>query len=153
MEASRGGAQPSVSVDGITGLLDSLFSGRRITKRKLDAAWQDVSSIMGGRMPPMPDMPPMPTMPGIPPMGQARAQSRQQPRQPPRVDPAVVEAKRRFMAAKRTMGFPDSQQITADDVRERRKELAKKLHPDRPGGSVEKMAAVNAAADELLAAA
>lgn len=57
----------------------------------------------------------------------------------PREDPRVV------------LGFKPDEKITADQVRDRKRDLAKKHHPDLPGGSVEKMAKINAAADELLA--
>lgn len=65
----------------------------------------------------------------------------------------MAEAKKEFLLAKRTMGFAEGEPITADMVKDRRKVLARKFHPDRPGGSVEKMQTINAAADVLLRAA
>lgn len=51
----------------------------------------------------------------------------------------------------RELGFKPNQTLTIEMVNKRRRELARKHHPDRPGGSVEKMQKVNAAADHLVA--
>jgi hypothetical protein len=48
------------------------------------------------------------------------------------------------------LGWKAGQKVTAADVVARRRELTKKHHPDKKGGSVEKMQAINAAADQLL---
>lgn len=66
---------------------------------------------------------------------------------PPRQDPKVAER----LAARQTMGFQPADVLTEDVVKDRKKLLARKHHPDR-GGSVERMSAINAAADVLLEA-
>lgn len=48
------------------------------------------------------------------------------------------------------MGFPETGRLTEAAVKDRRRLLAKKHHPDR-GGSVAMMAHINDAADVLLA--
>lgn len=75
--------------------------------------------------------------------------ARQVPHPPP--DPSA-EAKRLNLAARQIMGFAASEPLTEDIIRKRRAQLAKRFHPDRPGGSTEKMAQVNDAADVLMAA-
>lgn len=73
-----------------------------------------------------------------------RARAQAQPPQPP--DPRLAER----IAARQTMGFAPGDQLTEDVIKDRKKMLARKYHPDR-GGSVERMSAINAAADTLLA--
>lgn len=77
---------------------------------------------------------------GQAPWTRARAWAAQQ------VDP-VIEAQR---AARRVMGFAQGLRLTEDMVTDRKRELAKRYHPDKPGGSTEKMAEVNDAADVLM---
>jgi curved DNA-binding protein CbpA len=64
-------------------------------------------------------------------------------------DPAELQRLRR--AARVILGWAADQAITVELVNKRRRDLAKKFHPDRQGGSVEKMQEINAAADVLLA--
>ncbi len=49
------------------------------------------------------------------------------------------------------LGFGPNQLLTEQIVKDRKKALASIVHPDKPGGSVEAMARINAAADALLA--
>jgi hypothetical protein len=56
------------------------------------------------------------------------------------------------LVARQVMGFTASEVLDADQIKDRKKTLAKRVHPDRPGGSTEKMIAVNHAADVLLQA-
>lgn len=68
-----------------------------------------------------------------------------QPPPPPRPEPSeLAEAQR----ARRILGFPSSGPLELAQVRDRKRELARKHHPDL-GGSVEKMQEINAAADLL----
>jgi hypothetical protein len=53
-------------------------------------------------------------------------------------------------AARRVLGFSDLESLTEEAVKERRRKLAKKHHPDH-GGSVAMMARINDAADVLIA--
>lgn len=52
-------------------------------------------------------------------------------------------------AAKVELGFAESEPVTLEQIKTRHRELARKYHPDRPGGSVTKMQRVNAAVDVL----
>jgi hypothetical protein len=65
-------------------------------------------------------------------------------------DPVADDQRRIELAARQVMGFTASEVLTADQIKERKKTLAKRFHPDRPSGSTEKMIAVNRAADTLL---
>lgn len=79
---------------------------------------------------------------------QHKAQAgRQRPQPAPQQDPKIAER----IAARQTMGFQPSDQLTEEAIKDRKKLLARKHHPDR-GGSVERMSAINAAADVLLEA-
>lgn len=53
--------------------------------------------------------------------------------------------------ARRVLGFPPAMKLTLPVVKARRRELAKKYHPDVTGGSAKKMALVNDSADVLEA--
>lgn len=142
--------------DAIADLIDSVISGRKVSKKKIERAWNDVGQILNNAAPasgpfrPPPGFQPPPNWTPPPPPGGWWPGQQQQ---PPPVDPGIAEAKRAFAAAKRVMGFADSQKITADDVRDRKKQLARKYHPDMPGGSASKMAEINNAADVLLGGA
>ncbi len=59
------------------------------------------------------------------------------------------ELRARAMARK-VMGFAPTEQLTADKIRQRKRTLAQRYHPDLPGGSTEKMAMINDAADILM---
>lgn len=128
--------------DALGDLFERVITGRRVSKKMRQAAWADVENIIADALPNNRHFHPPPNW--QPPPGWVPRPSSAPP--PPREDPAVVE----FKAAKRLLGFPESQPITADDVAARRKELARKYHPDRPGGSTEKMQKINAACDVLL---
>jgi hypothetical protein len=69
---------------------------------------------------------------------------------PPPPDPNT-QARHQQIVARQTLGFAASEPLTEDLVRKRRARLARKYHPDMPGGSTQKMAIVNDAADVLLA--
>jgi hypothetical protein len=71
-------------------------------------------------------------------------------RQAPPVDHQQEELRVARLRARNTLGFAVGQRLTPDDVKQRKRELSKRNHPDQ-GGSTAKMAAINAAADVLLA--
>jgi len=74
------------------------------------------------------------------------------PRQPPRpppIDPQVAERRRALAMARQELGFGPQEPLTPEMVGRRRKEMARRYHPDQ-GGSVERMARINQAADLLL---
>ncbi|HZJ67682.1 MAG TPA: J domain-containing protein [Kofleriaceae bacterium] len=72
-------------------------------------------------------------------------------RPPPPPRPAGPDP--RIVAARTLLGFSPTQALTEQAISERRKALARVYHPDKPGGSTEKMQRINAAADLLIAAA
>lgn len=53
-------------------------------------------------------------------------------------------------AARELLGLPPHGELTADQIRDAHRRVARELHPDR-GGSASRMAAANAARDVLLA--
>jgi hypothetical protein len=65
---------------------------------------------------------------------------------PPSPEQAQHDEERR---ARKVMGFAQGQKLTEDIVKDRKKALARKHHPDH-GGSLDKMQRINAAADVLL---
>lgn len=69
---------------------------------------------------------------------------RRRPPYPPQDERAQMRA-----AARRVLGFQAGDRLTVEAVKERKRALAKRHHPDR-GGSVQAMAAINDAADVLL---
>lgn len=76
----------------------------------------------------------------------ARAQAQQHAQQAP----PPPQAPSATLLARRVMGFGGNEKLTVDMIKDRKRELAMKHHPDR-GGSLEKMQAINNAADVLLA--
>lgn len=158
-EASRAGAgkQPG---DGIYDLFDRIFTGKKVNRRVVESAIDDAAEIFGQHQqssqasypppPPGVDTGPRPRNwwdVVIPPGAR-----QQHPRQPP-PPPAEVALKKRRQQARVTMGFTPSEALPLETVQKRRRELARKYHPDRPSGSVTKMQAINDAADVLEAAA
>lgn len=75
-------------------------------------------------------------------------QPQQARRQAPRVDPEQQRIAAAELEARRVMGFAESERLDEDTIKRRHRELSKRYHPDR-GGSTEKMAVVNNAADVL----
>jgi hypothetical protein len=72
------------------------------------------------------------------------------PQQPPsRDDPRAQQRLQQVREARRAMGFTQGEVLTAEDIKIRHRRLVKKHHPDR-GGSTEKMARINSAADVLM---
>ena len=69
------------------------------------------------------------------------------PQQP--IDPEIQAKNRARMMARKVMGFAPTEQLDADKIRKRKRTLAEQHHPDR-GGSTEKMAMINDAADILM---
>ena len=132
--------------EAIADVIDTILTGGRLRKKQVKAAWNDVAEILKNAQPGG-----GPTF--HPPPGWKPPAGWSVPRAEPPRDPRAVEAEREFRAAKLLLGFAESQPITADMVKERKKELARRYHPDRPGGSLEKMQEINAAVDVLLRAA
>jgi hypothetical protein len=69
---------------------------------------------------------------------------------PPPPDPRAAEQARLVREAYQVMGFDLRAQLTEDEIKTRRRQLARQHHPDR-GGDVATAQRINAAADILLA--
>jgi hypothetical protein len=137
-------AQPPRPGEKLVGLLGRVFRGQKISDRQVHAGIEDLVGMFQQH----------PSYEDLRAQAEARLreearrfQQRQQqrgPQQPPRPrkpagpDPRVV------------LGFAAGQKVTADEVKKRHRELARKHHPDR-GGSVARMQEINAAVDQLLA--
>ena len=91
---------------------------------------------------PQPQQAPPPFPGWMPPRQPRQPPPRQPPRPPP--PPAVDND------ARRVMGFRDGEVLTEEQIKDRKRELAKKHHPDR-GGKLEVMQRINEAADRLMA--
>jgi hypothetical protein len=77
--------------------------------------------------------------------GQGSAQSARQDQDPDHEQRRVAR-----LRARKVLGFDAKQTLTADEVKQRKRDLAKRNHPDQ-GGSTTRMATINDAADVLLA--
>jgi hypothetical protein len=135
---------------GLGAVLDDFLSGRKISDDAMGAAIDDLSWMMGGGYGAHHEIFGDPTTPNPgfrPPHGQQMPPNwRPRSAPPPPPDPALEERR----LARRILGFADGEPITAEAVSARRKELARKYHPDRAGGSLERMQAINSSADLLL---
>lgn len=69
---------------------------------------------------------------------------------PPPVDHQEEARLEAIRQARQALGFAAKEPLTEEVVKDRRKQLARKHHPDR-GGSVQRMMTINNAADVLLA--
>lgn len=128
--------------EAIFDFFERVISGERVSSKNKRAAMNDLRGVVNDWVRQGVSVPP-PQTPRQPQQRPPRTR-----RAPPPVDP-MAEVQRKFTAAKLELGFAADQQITEDMVNQRRKELARRHHPDR-GGSVDKMATINAAADFIL---
>lgn len=123
-EATR----PQRPGEKIVGLLGRVFRGQRITDESLYSGLEDFVDLFSKTSA----------------ADYVRNQAQGRPPPPPRArkpsgpDPRVV------------LGFAAGQRLTADIVKKRHRDLARKHHPDR-GGSVAKMQEINAAVDAIMA--
>lgn len=129
----------------LVGLLGRVLRGQKITDDHLYAGIEDAVDMFQRS----------PSLDAL--RAQAQERLRQQAQQwqrqrpgarpppPPRgPNPADLEH------ARDVLGFPVNKKLTAEDIKKRHRELARKHHPDR-GGSVARMQEINAAVDRLLA--
>lgn len=143
-------------------IVDDVLSGRGLQQEKVARAINEGIWEMGGGYsrfsPDLEDVDFTPSTGGVPPNTGRRASS--QPRYrpgwareeapPPPPPSEQAEAARKVALARQILGFGPGEPITADVLRARHRELAKKHHPDR-GGSVTRMQEINAAADVIAA--
>lgn len=86
----------------------------------------------------------------------AQAQQQRQGPQGPRVhphDPDIaqkIEYAKALGRARAVMGFGAKDPLTEEVIKKRQRELARKHHPDMPGGSTEMMTKINNSADLLI---
>lgn len=140
---------PPARGDAIRGFFEDLVSGGRPSKKKQRAAFNDLRDIVRDYTESQQarPAPPRPHRHASPAAHVPHEQEQQRP--PPRRE-SVAEANARFLNAKKILGFAESEPITAEMVKDRRRQLAKKFHPDLHPGEADKLSAINAAADELL---
>ena len=150
LEASYETMGRTPGVAGMAGLFFDFLAGRRIRKEDFQRAVGEFADAMGaGGVRP----------PGFPPGASARGHRRSAPfpgpppnghghRIPFEPDPDYEERKRLVMA-RQELGFQPREPLTVAVVEKRRKELARKHHPDL-GGSPERMVRINQAADLLV---
>lgn len=139
-------------------VIGKLFRGHRITNDELGAAFVDglrMAGAVGGAAAaqgpvPGPNGPPRRSV-----ADWAYEQLRQrQAQQDAEQQHAQAKAKATADAVKKAkveLGWKAADTPSVEQINRRRRELARKHHPDRKGGSVAKMQSINAAADLLLA--
>jgi hypothetical protein len=142
-ETARRAAQPKSAIGEI---FEDLFSGRGIRPEKVASAVDEVMWGMGGGFGAHHEIFEDDVDTETPPRNHTRRPPPWEP--PPPSEHAQKSAAIR--AAKVELGFAQSEPITEESVAQRRRELARKHHPDL-GGSVAKMQRINNAADILLA--
>ncbi len=142
LEASAARARPR---DEVFSLLGDVIAGRSVSRDRVRSVGASllgsfVVELEGGVQARMSDRP------GPYPFGAGAA-----PRPPPRppVDPARQAHLRQLADARQVLGFGMRDALDKPTVEKRRRDLARRHHPDR-GGTVEAMTRVNAAADLLL---
>ncbi len=138
-------ARPQRPGEKIVGLLGRVFRGQKVNDDHLYAGIEDFVDMFS-RLPSDPPHNPLEAARARARdfLRRAQAQAGQVPPPPPRPkkpagpDPRVV------------LGFAAGQKITAELVKKRHRELARKHHPDR-GGSLQKMQEINQAVDAIMA--
>lgn len=136
---------------GLADLVDDFLTGRPFDPNKAGAVLHDFAKswgIGGGFTGYSPDIDT-----GQPPPG-ARFDPPPDFRPPPRwhredAPPPEVRPSADVQRARNAMGFGPADPLTEDTINQRRRQLARKHHPDR-GGSTERMMVINDAADVLL---
>lgn len=133
---------------GIADLFDRVINGKKVNRKVIENAFDDVAQWAAagaaqqtgqGRAGPFRPAPGFPFPPNW----------RPTPPRPP-VDPRIAEQKRAKQRARIVLGFTPTEALSPEVIKERRKEMARAHHPDKAGGSTQKMQEVNAAADCLL---
>lgn len=126
-------ARPQRPGEKLVGLIGRFVRGERVTDQNIYAGIEDLVGLFERH--PYANAGPWRTDPKV---RRARQAPPPPPRKPALPDPRIV------------LGFAAGQKVTADEVKKRHRELARKHHPDR-GGSLARMQEINAAVDQLLA--
>lgn len=172
-DQQRRGAPDQPLGEGIYNLADRLINRKKVSRKVLEEAAADVMGWWDRMQQQQP--PPDPAAPADAPRrgswediaararriaeeaarraqqaaneARDRANARERGQRPP-ADPREAEERAARARARLVMGFEPDQEITADLLKARYRELAKRHHPDR-GGSVAKMQELNVAMDVL----
>ncbi len=136
-------------VQRVHDVIADFMAGRRINEQDALGVVQDVfaqwAGVGAGYRPPVGPSVPFPG--GFPFQWPGGAQ-RHPPPPPPPDDSDALRA-REALRARQVLGFAASEPLTEEAINNRRRQLARKHHPDR-GGSLTKMQDINTAADLLL---
>lgn len=133
-------ARPVRPGEKLAGILGRAFRGQKISDEQLFAGIEDVVNIF--TRPRAAAAEPAPSRSTV--EEWFRRHQAQHPPPPPRPKPAPGPDPRVVL------GFAPGQKLTAEQVKKRFRELARKHHPDR-GGSLAKMQELNLAMDALMA--
>lgn len=139
-------AAASAGAGGVQQALHELMSNGRVSKKTLERALGDVLAGFGIGVGGATFTPPAGM--NLPPNWRERMHTAPP---PPPIDLAAERRKRAVAEARRTLGFGPGEVVTEEAIKARKRELAKRYHPDR-GGDPSQMARVNDAADVLLKA-
>lgn len=145
-EEGRKAFEPQPFGSGIADAVSDYLSRGRVRQQTADRATAELFAIFGAAAAGAETPPPVPPPQGAPWYTGIFEQARQR-AQPPPPDPDEIARRR----ARSVLGF-GAEPLTAEMIKDRRRELAKQNHPDR-GGSAARMAEINDAADVLLAVA
>jgi hypothetical protein len=132
-------AELTAEATGVIGVIDRLITGSGVKQAIEDMVAGAIGS-WGRHGSPLPGSS---SSPGSPPRPGSST--------PPRTPPPAPRTDSKLAAARELLGFEPQEKLTIEAVNARRKALATVFHPDRAGGSVERMKRVNAAADLLVA--
>lgn len=149
MEASRRGAKPRGARavgDGVYDLFERLMTGKKVTQKVAREAFKDARDIINEFA--------QGESNGYAAYAEQLRQRINNARQ--RVDPEAAaraaraaQKKRAEAMARQVLGFAPQDPLTAEIINRRRRELARRHHPDH-GGSDAKMKEINGAVDVLL---
>jgi hypothetical protein len=131
-------------------IFDDFISGRPFDSAKVTSAINDFAWNMGGGYAPFhPNITNDAPDPRRAATGNQRSTSRPPPSWFPDDQPAAPRPDFDIQNARRELGFGPGDVLTIDTIKDRRRHLARKHHPDR-GGSTFRMQIVNDSADTLL---
>lgn len=152
-EQTRKQSEPASVGAGVTELFDRVMSGRKVNRKVVAEAvgdiaqwWEQFQAQQAQRAQQEPPIGPHNARWYDPIVNEAKKRTQQRPPE----DPRVAELKQKRSRARQVLGFGQQDELTEEMLNARRRELARKFHPDR-GGSVTKMQEINDAVDVLLA--
>lgn len=130
----------------ITDVISRFVTGKRITERDVQGAMSEVAAMLGGT--PLGDAVRQGASGGLLPWMKPPAPPRPQ---PPRQPDPVIARNKEIARCRKVLGI-DGMFLHLDraELDKIRRQLARKYHPDRKGGSTAKMQEINHAVDFLL---